>query len=260
MGTSQADQLLVQRYLARIGCTEHAQPTLHWLKTLQTQHLLTVPYENLDIIRAVSLSLEIGDLYDKIVIRRRGGYCFELNALFGWLLETIGFRVTSHFARFWRDEPDPPPKRRHHVLKVEVDGEVYLCDVGVGGVIARQPLRLVEGLEQVQGTETYRFTRDEQWGWMLAEKKGDMWRDLYSFTEERQLPKDFLMVSYWCEHAPDSIFRQGAMVSLLTPDGRYTVSGEEFHLFSTQGVQVFRPPSKEAYHAALAQYFGLKIV
>lgn len=247
----------VQRYLDRIGFTGQAQPCPETLARLQQQHLLTVPYENLDIVQGRPLSLDIADLYDKIVVHRRGGYCFELNALFAWLLQELGFSVTSYFARFWRDEATPPPKRRHHVLQVTVQDAQYLCDVGVGGVIPRYPLQLVDGLEQTQGEETYRLDRDKTWGWMLHERRAGQFCDLYSFTEEPQLPKDFLMASYWCEHAPESIFRQGVMVSLLTTDGRKTVAGEEFRFFTPDGVKTLRPSSKEAYEAALASHFGL---
>lgn len=249
----------IERYLARIGCSGVINVSADTLSQLQENHLQSVPYENLDIVRGVPLSLEISDLYDKIVVRRRGGYCFELNALFAWLLREIGYVVTSHFARFWRDELDLPPKRRHHVLRVQAQDGLYLCDVGVGGVIARRPLRMVDGLEQMQGDESYRLDRDPDWGWMLSERYHGTWRPLYSFTEELQHPKDFVMATYWCEHAPDSIFTKGAMVSLLTPDGRTTVAGEEFRLFSPTGVQSFTPTSPQAYREALYTYFGLAL-
>lgn len=89
---------------------------------------------NLDILERKALSLDLQDLYHKIVLRQRGGYCFELNALFGCLLRELGYTVTDLVARFWRDGADLPPMRRNHVLKVEAEGINYLCDVGVGGI------------------------------------------------------------------------------------------------------------------------------
>src|SRR4051812_40407997 len=108
----------VQAYLERIGYNGPLDGSADSLAALQERHLHTVPYENFDILRRLPLSLDTRDLFDKIVVRRRGGYCFELNALFGWLLRELGYPVTDLMARFWRDEPNPPPKRRHHVLKV----------------------------------------------------------------------------------------------------------------------------------------------
>lgn len=247
----------IRAYLARIGYNGPLDGSVAVLAELQECHLHTVPYENLDILDGVPLSLEIEALYEKIVVRRRGGYCFELNALFGWLLRELGYPVTDLFSRFWREEPDPPPKRRHHVLKVEAEGEVYLCDVGVGGIVPRRPLPLVELLEQRQGGECYRLERDASFGWVLCEQKHEGWSWIYSFTEEPQLPKDFVMASYWCEHAPDSIFTHTTMAAIRTREGRNTIAGEEFRFFSEEGVRVFTPESKAEYDAALRDYFGI---
>lgn len=132
----------IEKYLDRIGFHGSLDGSAKTLADLQERHLHTVPYENLDILEGRALSLDPQELYQKIVIRQRGGYCFETNALFGWLLRELGYTVTDLVARFWRDEPNLPPKRRHHVLKVEAEGAHYLCDVGVGGIVPRRPLSL----------------------------------------------------------------------------------------------------------------------
>lgn len=247
----------VKAYLNRIGYDGPLDGSVKVLAELQERHLHTVPYENLDILHGVPLSLEIPELLDKIVVRRRGGYCFELNALFGWLLRELGYPVTDFFARFWRDEPNPPPKRRHHVLKVEAEGKSYLCDVGVGGIVPRRPVELTEHLEQQQGEESYRMERDPDYGWMLCERKKGQWSQLYSFTEEPQLPKDFTMATFWCENSSDSIFTKEAMLAVRTREGRNTAAGEEFRIFTPEGVRVFTPSGEEEYREALQTYFGI---
>lgn len=247
----------VYAYLGRIGHDGPLDGSAATLANLQECHLHAVPYENFDILHRVPLSLDIPDLADKIVTRRRGGYCFELNALFGWLLRELGYPVTDLMARFWRDEPNLPPKRRHQVLQVRVGDEAYLCDVGVGGIVPRRPVRIEAGLEQWQGDECYRLERDPDYGWMLFEFKRDGWSRLYSFTEEPQLPRDFIMPSFWCEHAPDSIFTQQAMAAVRTREGRNTLAGEEFRIFTADGVHTFIPETKEQYDEALKTYFGI---
>jgi N-hydroxyarylamine O-acetyltransferase len=247
----------VRTYLDRIGYDGPLDGSADALAELQNCHLHSVPYENLDILRRTPLSLDVEKLYEKIVIRRRGGYCFELNALFGWMLRELGYAVTDYFARFWRDEPNPPPKRRHHVLGVEAGGDIYLCDVGVGGIVPRRPIRIVERLEHAQGNELYRLERDSYFGWMLCEWKHGEWSRLYSFTEEPQLPQDYVMASYWCEHAPDSIFVSGAMAAIRTKEGRNTIAGDEFRIFTSEGVRAFKPQTKEEYDEALKAYFGI---
>lgn len=247
----------VQAYLERIGFKGPLDGSFKTLATLQECHLLKVPYENLEILARQPLSLDPQDLFQKIVVRRRGGYCFELNALFGWLLRELGYPVVDWVSRFWRDEPDAPPKRRHHVLKVEAEGASYLCDVGVGGIVPRRPLALIEGVEQQQNDECYRLDRDPYYGWMLGEQKNGEWLRVYSFTEEPQLPKDYIFASFWCENAPDSIFNKSPMVSILTPDGRNTIADREFRLFTSTGVRTFTPQTEEEYQRCLKEYFGI---
>lgn len=250
----------IQNYLDRIGYEGSLDLNAKTLADLQNRHLHTVPYENLDILEGIALSLDPHDLYQKIVTRKRGGYCFESNALFGWLLRELGYKVTDLVARFWRDTPDLPPKRRHHVLIVEAEGENYLCDVGVGGIVPRSPIKLIENLAQQQGEECYRLEKDPDYGWMLCEQKNEGWSRLYSFTEEPQLPKDYLFASFWCEHAPDSIFNKYPIAAIRTQEGRYTLADREFRIFTSEGVKTFTPQTEEEYKAALVTYFGINLV
>lgn len=244
-------------YLNRIGFKGTLDGSFKTLSDLQECHLHKVPYENFDILRNIPLSLETSDLFDKIIVRGRGGYCFELNVLFGWLLRQLDYPVTDLFARFWRDETNTPPKRRHHVLIVEVEGDAYLCDVGVGGIVPRRPIQVIEKLEHHQGDECYRLEKAPIYGWVLSEYKNGHWSWIYSFTEDPQLAKDYIMASYWCENAPDSIFRKQPMVAIRTPEGRNTMAGNEFRIFKGSNVEVITPTSKEAYDKALQRFFGI---
>jgi arylamine N-acetyltransferase len=254
---AQSYQPEVNAYLNRIGFNGTLDGSLQTLAILQECHLNKIPYENFDILRNIPLSLEISDLLDKIVQRERGGYCFELNILFSWLLKQLGYSVTNLFARFWRDEVNTPPKRRHHVLSVEVEGVAYLCDVGVGGIVPRWPIPMIEELEHRQSEECYRLEKVPTYGWVLSEYKKNQWNWIYSFTEEQQFAKDYIMASYWCENAPDSIFRKQLMVAIRTPEGRNTIAGNEFRIFKGTKVEVITPTTKEAYDDALRRFFGI---
>jgi N-hydroxyarylamine O-acetyltransferase len=249
----------VEGYLERIGYTGPVDRSYKTLAALQEAHLSAVPYENLDVILGRKLSLEIPDLYRKIVINRRGGYCFELNALFRWLLQQLGFQVTSYMARFLRDETEIP-MRRHHVLGVAAeDGISYLCDIGVGGNIPTWPVPIVLDQVSEQDSGTYRLQKDDFLGWVLEEIRHGEWSRLYSFTEEVQLPIDFIMPSFYCEYSPDSIFKKQAMVSIRTSEGRVTVAGEEFRIFTKDGVRTFVPETDEEKQKALLKYFGIDL-
>lgn len=247
-----------ERYLTRIGLNESSLPaTAQSLETLQRAHLYTVPYENLDILAGKPIVLEKEALYEKIVERRRGGYCFELNELFGRLLRALGYGVTDSFGRFLRGETQIP-MRRHHVLLVSCEGgERFLCDVGVGNGSPTRPVPLIEGKALIDGRDTYRLRRDDFLGWVLEEAYKGGWRDVYSFTEERQLPVDFVATSFYCEKSPASPFNKAPMISLRTPEGRKTRDGDEFRIFDASGVRVITPEAPEEIDRLTREWFGL---
>lgn len=250
----------VRAYLERIGIDHIPAPTVESLNKIQRAHLFSVPYENMDIVSGIPLSLEVEDLYEKIVVRRRGGYCFELNELYGWLLRQLGYGVDDYFARFLRDEPEIP-KRRHHVLRVTVPGEAaaYLCDVGVGTGSPTYPIVMIEGAEQEQGTARYRLVRRPFLGWVLEEVKRGKWVDVFSFTEERQLPKDYIAISFFCEHAEASPFNKAPMVAIRTETGRKTLDGNQFRLFDGDEVAVHDAADKVERDRLLEEWFGIRM-
>ena len=222
----------IKKYLNRIGISEcdEMNVNLDLLKKLQTAHITSVPYENLDIIYGKAISLNEEDIYDKIVTRHRGGYCFELNALYEKLLLGLGFQAESFFARFLRGQTGIPV-RRHRVIVVTLGGERYMVDVGIGSPSPREPLLLKEGLVQECFGESYRFEREEFLGWVLYEMHDGIWQKYLSFTEEKQLDIDFIQPSFYCEKHPDSIFNKQNMVALKTSTGRKTVDGNTFKIF-----------------------------
>ena len=124
----------IQSTFNRIGVEmpDPITPTKDLLFAVQYAFTQTVPYENIDILHGIPLSLEEEDLYDKIVTRHRGGYCFEINGFLGMFLRALGYEVTEYMARYLRGETTIP-MRRHRVLIVTCDdGTKYICDAGIG--------------------------------------------------------------------------------------------------------------------------------
>jgi len=243
------NQLQVRQYLERIGLTEPLPAGAEGLKAIQLAHLLTVPYENLDILEGREMPLTEAALFDKIVTRHRGGYCFELNGLLGVLLSALGYGVQDYFARFVKDEPTVP-MRRHRIIVAETDGERYIMDVGVGIPIPRVPLKLQEG---VQGQ--YEVKKEPFLGWVIY----DRGRRLYAFTEEPQLPIDYEAPHFWCRYAPESPFTKGNMLSIRTPEGRITLDGDVLKKHTPEGVEEIPCPAGEAQTKALKEYFGIEL-
>ena len=225
----------VEKYLKRIGYNGKPAINFETLSELQYRHFLSVPYENLDILNRVPLSLDIDDLFEKIVIRNRGGYCFELNTLFNHLLKETGFKTTTYISRFLLGEKETP-MRRHRVMKVDIDGESYLADVGVGSEVPVRPLKLQDGYEEKVRRILYKLSKEPFYGWVLSyynnrDDKNE-WDKIYSFTEEEQLEVDFVQPDFYCQYHPDSIFRTQRMVAVRTETGKNTIDGNLLKIFS----------------------------
>lgn len=252
-------RLDIAAYLERIGMPSDVkvEPSLAFLREVTYRQVTTIPYENLDILAGKPLSLSPEGLFEKMVVRRRGGFCFEVNALLSYVLKQIGFEVRDCFARFLKGETELPA-RRHHVLAVTCPEGVYLADVGVGVRAPRYPVKIEEGLVQEQLGERYVFRRDPELGWILCELRDGERQRLFSFTTELQLMSDFAPMSYFCEKHPDSIFNKSIMVAIKTADGRKTLNGREFKVFVGDApILIESDLSDGRLRDVLAKEFGL---
>ncbi len=267
--TKREASLSVQAYLDRMNYSGPTDISFNTLKELQITHLQNIPYENLDILAKKPISLSIEAIYDKIVVRRRGGYCFELNGLFGWLLKKMGFDVVEYLGRWLKGEPIEVPVRRHRVPIVKINGKSYLTDVGLGHFGSKWPLLLEEGLEQVQDDEKYRIVSHEKMGWVVQSFEDGLWGNLFSFSIDLVQPIDFLQPNWYCTTHPDSIFLHNTMVYRRTPEGRNTiadvidpVTGEkvkQIRNFKGDTVETMVPRTEKEFLDALKKYFGIEL-
>ncbi len=245
--------------LTRIGMDAPAfpiLPTAELLSDIQYNFAATVPYENLDILAGIPLSLEEADLYDKIVTRHRGGYCFEVNGFLTGLLRSMGYDVVEYMARYLRGETDIP-MRRHRVLVVTcADSSRWIVDAGIGQAAFRRPLPFAEGAEATINGETYHVVKKDFYGWVIEDWHNGQWRPFYGFTEEVQLNLDYVMPSFWCEKHPDSPFTKANMLSIKTDTGRCTLDGNVYRRFDGADVTE-KTLTDEEIPTVLAEVFGL---
>ena len=240
-------------YLERIGYRGSLQPSAATLQALQRAHLLAAPFENLDIQLGRPIILDRAALFDKIVRRRRGGFCYELNRLFAALLAELGFEVSLLAAGVARADGGFGPDFDHLALLVEIplahDGEqlasgdghpttgqqpaAWLVDVGFGDSF-RTPLRLVAGFEQPQDERAYRLERDGQ-QWTLWERADAGWQAQYRFTLQPRAFSEYAAMCQYHQSSPESSFTRKRVCSLATPAGRLTLS--DLQLISTEGGQ-----------------------
>jgi N-hydroxyarylamine O-acetyltransferase len=220
----------VEAYLRRIGYDGTRQPSALSLRALHRQHLFTVPFENLDIQLATAIHLETPLLYDKIVTRRRGGFCYELNGLFCGLLTAMGFQVQLLSARVRHDDGGFGPEFDHMLLKVQLE-EPWLVDVGFGDSFVDPIVFHAGGADQVNGHRySVSFTGD---GWQLLreDEKGPV--PLYAFCDIPRHFSDYAGVCHFHQTSPESGFTQRWICSKATLDGRVTLTNKR--LIITRG-------------------------
>lgn len=223
----------VQAYLQRIGLAADfaLAPTLACLQTLHQHHVFSVPFENLDIHAGKPIEIDFARLYEKIVVQKRGGYCFESNALFGKLLQAVGFQITFRGGRVWYGfeldcaAEDVRP-RTHQLLEISLDGKHYLADVAFGNGIVL-PLLLQAEIEQEQFGRRFRMQKNARLGRLIQQWVGDQWLSLYSFSNEIFYPQDYELANFYTSHHPASRFTRGLICAMPTAEGRIALVDKE---------------------------------
>ena len=213
----------VTAYLQRIAYTGATTPTSDTLRALHRQHLLTVPFENLDIALGRKIVLDVDAIFHKIVDLHRGGFCYELNGAFASLLQSLGFQVTLLSARVSRKDGGESPEFDHLALRVDLD-EPWLADVGFGDLFL-EPLRLHLNDEQSDPAGKFRLLplRDR---FRLERQESDgVWKPEYSFSLQPRQFEEFRGMCHYHQTSPESHFTQNSICSLATLDGRTTLSG-----------------------------------
>ncbi len=247
-----------QSYLARIGYEGSVAPSIETLRGLHLAHVLTVPFENLDIPLGRPISLDPSDLFRKIVLSRRGGYCFELNGLFALLLEELGFVVTRLAARVLYGTEGVRP-RSHQVLLVSMGAERRVVDVGFGGNGLREPLPLVVGREQQQGADRFRLIADARGEYLLQCEIEGAWANLYSFALDPCLPVDYTFANYYHSHSPDSPFTQRRICTMPTLSGRKILTDRLLKIRENGTTKELHVKDEGEYRRLLQEHFGLTI-
>ena len=245
-------------YCVRIGYMGSRAVSPATLHGLHYAHTHTVPFENLDIHLGHPLSLDASDLFTKIVTRKRGGYCYEVNSVFALLLQALGFQVQGLLARVLDGFSTLRP-RSHQLLLVTVEDESWIADVGFGRNSLRAPLRLTSGVVDQQGPDTFRLRSEAGQAFCLQKVRDGTWHDLYAFTLEPYLPVDYIPLNYWNSTSPDSLFTQKKICTMPTATGRIVAVDTEFTIRTQERTHTIQARSATEYVQLLQEYFGLEI-
>jgi len=231
-----ADNFNLQHYFDRIGFQGPARADARTLQAIFSCHLRTVPFENLDVQAGKIVSLEPEQIVEKIIERKRGGYCYEVNGLFAMALQALGIPYTLLGAR-----PMFYPTRRprtHMVLLAEVEGDQWLCDVGFGsyGMAAPMPFSRINQ-DVKQGFDLFRLEPLNEREYVFKAWVDNAWVNQYSFDLYPHEMIDFLPANYFNSRSPEAIFVQKHLIVLHDELGRKILVGDTLKKIRAEGTE-----------------------
>jgi N-hydroxyarylamine O-acetyltransferase len=245
-------------YFERIGYDGPKTARLETLCAIHRLHPQAIAFENLNPLLRWPVLLDARSLQQKLVTQRRGGYCYEHNLLLKLALESIGFKVAGLAARvLWNNAQDAIRPRTHMLLQVDIEDELWIADVGFGGLTQTAPLRLVEHTPQATPHELFRLTRISGDYAVQAEVRGE-WRTLYRFDLQEQVLPDYELTSWYLSNHPESHFVQRLIAARTEPGRRYALLDNELAIHKVGDETLRRKLTSAAeLHRALSETFRI---
>src|SRR5712691_4650422 len=243
-------------YLRRLKQPAPSDATIDTLRRLHLAHREAFLFENLSIQTGGGISLALCDLEQKFLDEGRGGYCFEHNTLFAAALREIGLDSATLLGRVRRG---PPHRwcRTHMVLRVPIDGDVWLADVGFGGLGLLEPIPLGDGVTSTQGGLIYRL-RHERELWIVSARDASAEMDLYELTEDPQTQWDVEVANYFTSTHPESIFRK-SLTSQRTRSAERTILRSEGLTRYREGRMTEEPVARHRLAEIARAEFGVQL-
>ncbi len=247
-------------YLDRIG--GHREPcSPAALDALILAHQKAVPFENLDqYYTKQTSSCSIEDLFEKIVTRRRGGYCFEQNALFVSLLEALGYQAWSSDAKIIRGkDPSTPILILHRINLVLLDDGLYFCDVGYGGPMPSFALKVEDGSRRTCNGETFYIRKADDAWWILGRITSEgMEEDVMTFRTAKVENCDFFVLNHYASTSPRSVFTNLRLVNRRLDQGNASITNDSFTLNENGSTTTVSIRDEEHFRSILKEYFDLE--
>ncbi len=247
-----------EKYLDRIKYSGGLEPTLNLLNKLQKYHLLNIPFENLDIHNQIPIKLNIDQFYEKIVVRNRGGFCYELNGLFYELLLLLGFNVKLISAKVYEKDNEYTPEYDHCSIIVKIGNIEYLTDVGFGEFIFR-PLELQ--LREIQNDERGSFLIDYLDNGYLRVNKIENGKSTpqYIFKNVKRELDEYTGMCESHQANPKSHFMKKRLISLPIENGRITISGNTLKVTKNQSITTKELKNETEFVSELWDKFKINI-
>ena len=245
-------------YFRRIGYAGGRAPTLTTLRAIHALHPAAIPFESLDPLMGRPVRLDLASLEAKLVVGRRGGYCFEQNGLLRGVLTALGFTVTPLAARVrWGLAEDAPPSALSHMLlRVDLAEGPHLVDVGFGGQSLTAPLRLENGPEQGTPHGLYRLV-EAAGAHDLQFRLPDRWATLYRFTQEPRVAADYEVSNWFTSTHPASRFVNNLIAAKVAGPRRLNLFNAELTTYGPEGAERRLLSGPREAHEILVRDFGL---
>jgi N-hydroxyarylamine O-acetyltransferase len=243
-------------YLERIAYSGPMRQDLATLVALHHAHLFAIPYENLDVQLGRPVTIERPAIFDKIVTRKRGGWCYEMNGLFGWALAELGFKVTRSAGAVLREQRGDEAIGNHLVLKVELDEGIVLAGVGFGdGPL--DPIRVADGSFVSNGFKFALTRMDDGW-WRLQNHQNG---GAPSFDFNLAPADEHLLAErcFWLQSSPESPFVQNAVLQRHVAGGLWLMRGRVLRKVTAAEQKDYLIDSASEYVGVLSEAFGLTV-
>lgn len=248
-----------QNYLDRIGFTGKPRVNIDTLRELHRKHLYSIPFENLDIHTGKKIILDINLLEDKVINKKRGGFCYELNGLFYKLLKEIGFDVKMASARVYNEEGIPGFEFDHMTLPVNLDGKEYLVDVGFGdSFIEPLPLNLDFVFEDDAGF--FQIVKEDEKNYkLLKSDDGIYFMPKYLFSKNAWVLSDYDDMCDYTQTSPKSHFTKNKLCTLANKDGRVTLVNDKLIIRKGKNKEETIIHNEKEFNENLLKYFNIRV-
>ena len=259
--SAMANPVSLAAYLARIGLMAAPSPDADGLAHLQAAHRNAIAFENLDVRLGRPIRIDGESSFDKLVTRRRGGYCFEPNRLFADMLAALGLPSRPLLARVLLGAlPGETPPRTHVLLLLEIGGQPWIADAGFGASYA-PPLPLRDGVAvTTPDGATHRLRHGSAPNsWLLDRRTGEDWQPQYMFDLAPVAPADLEQCNHWTSTRADSRFTTAHIVTIATPAGFLTMNDRVLTIWQEGASERREIQDAQDYGATLTGIFGLAI-
>lgn len=244
-------------YLQHVGYVEKTAPTVDTLIALHHAQLYTIPFENFDIQLGRAINLDSEVIFEKLVQKNRGGYCFELNGIFLMALKSMGFDVRALLGRV--HITGTPTGRGHQIELITIEGRQWIADVGFGADTPRGPILLELNQSTIHDGQKIRLVDAGHFGIMLQTEKEDEWIDLYSFDLSPVFPADIDQGNHFASTHPSSLFVFARVAALPVEKGVVTLFNNTVKRVIAGNESVQELAEGQAYLDALKNHFGIEL-